>query len=186
MRRFLFVISFLLPVFPQPVGATVIVPLEFRELVAAAPVIVHGRVTDVRAEWMDGRRRVETIVTLHAVEYLKGPATDDLTFKVPGGQIGRYRTIMIGAPEFAQGDEVVLFLNAVGPNAYVYGLNMGVFRVVTDHLSGRRVVIPPAIMARLAGDVEVVIRGERSRQPLAVDAFKETIRQTMAARRGER
>jgi hypothetical protein len=40
--------------------ATVIIPIEFRELVTTAPVIVHGQIVDVRAEWVDGRRSVET------------------------------------------------------------------------------------------------------------------------------
>jgi hypothetical protein len=186
MRRLLFVVPFLVLLHAPPLDATVIVPLEFRELVAAAPVIVHGRVVDVRAGWVEGRRRVETIVTLQAAEYLKGRLGEEITFRVPGGQIGRYRTIMIGAPEFSPGDEVVLFLNAAGPDAYVYGLSLGLFRVVTDETSGRRVVIPPPVMAKLLGDAEVVIRGDRARQPLAVDAFKETVRQTIASQGGAR
>jgi hypothetical protein len=185
MRRWVPLAAFLLCL-SSPLAATVIVPLEFRELVSAAPVIVHGRVVDVRAEWMDGRRRVETFVTLHADDFLKGHLDEDVTFRVPGGQIGRYRTIMIGAPEFTAGDEVVLFLNSSAPNPYVYGLSLGVYRVVTDETSGRRVVIPPPVMAKVLGDAEVVIRGDRARQPLALDAFKETVRQTIAAQGGAR
>ncbi len=46
------------------VHATVIVPIEFRELVTTAPVIVHGQVVDVRSRWVDGRRSLETFVTV--------------------------------------------------------------------------------------------------------------------------
>ena len=169
--------------FTHPLHATVIVPLEFRELVAAAPIIVHGRVVDVRAGWVDGRRRVETVVTLRAEDYLKGRLDDEeLTFKVPGGQIGRYRTVMIGAPDFAAGDEVVLFLNSAGADRYVFGLSLGVFRVVLDEPSGRRLVIPPPVMAKLAGDAEAVVRGDPARRPLPLDAFEQTVRQVIAQR----
>ena len=36
------------------VRATVLVPIEFRELVTIATVIAHGRVTDAHGEWTDG------------------------------------------------------------------------------------------------------------------------------------
>src|SRR5689334_8430801 len=50
------------------VHATVLLPIEFRELVQSAQTIVHGRVVDVRSEWVDGRRAVETFVTIEAAE----------------------------------------------------------------------------------------------------------------------
>jgi hypothetical protein len=36
-------------------------------------------------------------------------------FRVPGGQVGRYRRVLIGAPEFSEGEEVVLFLKGRAP-----------------------------------------------------------------------
>src|SRR4029453_9530015 len=91
------------------VHATVILPIEFRELVTIAPVIVHGHVVDVRTEWVDGRRAIETFVTVQADEYLKGNLGETLTVRVPGGQMGRYRTVFVGAPEFREGEGAVLF-----------------------------------------------------------------------------
>ena len=106
-----------------------IVPIEFRELVTSAPVIVHGRVTDVRSAFVDGRRAVETYVTLEALDYLKGDLGTHVTFRVPGGQVGRYRTIFVGAPQFQEGNEVVLFLKAERASLpSVIGLNQGAFR----------------------------------------------------------
>src|SRR5689334_121197 len=92
--------------------ATVLLPAEFREVVAGSEIIVYGRVTDVRPEWSDDRSRIDTIVSVEAGTYLKGGPGDVVTFRVPGGQIGRYKNVMIGAPEFRQGEEVVLFLSA--------------------------------------------------------------------------
>jgi hypothetical protein len=166
--------------------ATVIVPVEFRELVTIAPVIVHGRVVDVRSDWVDGRRSVETFVTVEAAEYLKGNLGERLTFKVPGGRLGRYRTVFVGAPEFQDGDEVILFLKSSGPSyPYIIGLSQGAFRVVADARSGRRMVTTPIVMAKGAGDPEPVVRGDVTRKPLAIEAFRDAVRLVLAQGAGQ-
>lgn len=159
--------------------ATVLLPAEFREIVAGSQVIVYGRVADVQAEWFDGRRSIDTVVTLDVASYLKGGPGDVVTFRVPGGQIGRYKNFVVGAPEFAQGDEVVLFLRADGPSiARVFGLSQGVFRVRVDAQTGQRTVVAP-LMAQ--GDApERVTRGAVGRRPLRLEAFAETVRAAMA------
>src|SRR5215217_689914 len=87
----------------ENVRATVLLPDEFGEVVSGSQIIVYGRVDDVRPEWSDNRRRIETIVTVGAASYLKGGPGETVTFRVPGGQIGRYKNVMVGAPEFRQG-----------------------------------------------------------------------------------
>jgi hypothetical protein len=184
MRRLALGIAFV--VLPVVLRATVIVPVEFRELVTIAPVIVHGRVVDVRSDWVDGRRSVETFVTVEAAEYLKGNLGERLTFKVPGGQLGRYRTVFVGAPEFQDGDEVILFLKSSGPSyPYIIGLSQGAFRVVADARSGRRMVTTPIVMAKGAGDPEPVVRGDVTRKPLAIEAFRDAVRLVLAQGAGQ-
>jgi len=163
------------------VHATVLLPIEFRELVAIAPVIVHGAVVDVRSEWVDGRRAVETFVTVEAADYMKGNLGERVTFKVPGGQLGRYRTVFVGAPTFQTGDEVVLFLKTSGPSfPFVIGLSQGVFRVVTDEQSGRRLVTPPAVMAATDLDTVKIVRGDPARKAVPIETFRESVRLAMA------
>jgi hypothetical protein len=161
--------------------ATVILPIEFRELVTSAPVIVHGRVVDVKSEWVDGRRAVETFVTVAAADYLKGNLGDTVTFKVPGGQLGRYRTIFVGAPEFREGDEVVLFLQQRGPAyPYIIGLSQGAFRIVADARTGSRMVTTPVVMGTGGDEPQRVVRGDVTRRPMPIDAFREAVRQVLA------
>jgi hypothetical protein len=163
--------------------ATVLLPADFREIVAGSQVIVYGRVADVRAEWAPERRGIDTVVTFEASTYLKGGPADIVTFRVPGGQIGRYKNVLVGAPAFEPGDEAVLFLTASGPSiAHVFGLNQGVYRVRTDPQSGRRVVVIPPLMAK--GDApERVIRGDATRKPLELGAFAEQVRAVMGGAR---
>jgi hypothetical protein len=184
MRRFTTLIALL---FVAPgLRATVLVPAEFREIVAGSQIIVYGRIADVRPEWSDDRRRIDTVVSVNAGSYLKGGPASVVTFRVPGGQIGRYKNVIVGAPEFQPGEEAVLFLRADGPTmAYVFGLNQGVFRVRVDARSGRRLVVPPVLMAR--GDApQRVRRGTTERRPLALDAFAATVRAAMALPGGAR
>jgi hypothetical protein len=133
---------------PQTVRATVLAPTDFPELVRGAGAIVHGRVLDVRAEWVEGGRMMTSTVTLDVIEYLKGDLGPSISFMVPGGELGRYRNIVLGAPVFSPGEEVIVFLNWRGSSRpYVLGLNMGVFRTVRDTATGRRMVRPSAAMA---------------------------------------
>jgi hypothetical protein len=179
--RHLIVVIALLFVAPT-LRATVLVPAEFREIVSGSEIIVYGRVSDVHAEWSDDRRRIDTVVSLEAATYLKGGPGDVVTFRVPGGQIGRYKNVMVGAPEFQPGEEAVLFLSAQGPSvAHIFGLSQGVFRVRVDARTGSRLVLPPVLMA--GGDaVEAVVRGAADRTPLPLDSFAATVRAAMAQR----
>jgi hypothetical protein len=183
MRRLLIsvVVSVFLALAAWPMHATVLVPAEFREIVNGSQVIVHGTVTDVRADWTGDRFRIETIVTLEAASYLKGGPGERVTFRVPGGTIGRYRALMVGAPEFHAGEEVVLFLKADGPAvAHVFGLSQGVFRVRRELRSGGQVVVPPAVMAQ--GDApQRVTRGAPERRPVPLDTFRAQVRAALDA-----
>jgi hypothetical protein len=160
--------------------ATVLLPIEFRELVATSTAIVHAHVTDVRSAYVDGRRSIETFVTVTADEYYKGDLGEQVTFIVPGGEIGRYRTVFVGAPQYRTGDEVVLFLkSASGRIPYVVGLNQGTYRVVAD-ASGRRIVTSPIVMAKGTADAERVVRGDPARRALPIEAFRDAVRQVLA------
>jgi hypothetical protein len=159
----------------SPAGATVYLPVDFQQMVTASQAIIHGRVVDVRSEVTRDRMMVVSYVTLHVDESLKGSIGESVTFRVPGGQVGRYRRIIVGAPRFERGDEVVVFLSARGPSfPYLFGLSQGVYRVARA-ADGRAIVTPPAVMARGAG-AERVVRGDPARRPLPLASFVREVR----------
>jgi hypothetical protein len=165
----------LLLLFPIPAAATVLLPADFTEMVTTSRAIVHGRVVDVRSEVVPDRTSIVTFVTLDVEEHLKGALGDTITFRVPGGQVGRYRRIVIGAPEFREGEDVIVFLSARGPSyPYIYGLSQGVYRVAADG-DGRRRVMPPPSTA-LGDAAGRVVRGDPARRPLAVGDFNRAVR----------
>lgn len=158
----------------SPAAATVLLPADFPTVVTGSEVIVHGRVVEVRSALSGPRRTIESFVTLRVITALKGTAAPDVTFRVPNGQVGRYRRIVVGAPEFEEGDEVVVFLHARAPAVpSLFGLSQGVYRVVRE--ASGPVVTPPPVMARGVG-AERVVRGDPARKPIPVEAFAREVR----------
>src|SRR5262245_53389087 len=152
-------------------GAMVVVPADFKEMVAASQTIVHGRVVDVQSYETAGRRTIESLVTVQVGEAIKGAPGSTAYFKLPGGQVGRYRRIMVGAPKCARGDEVVLFLKGSAPVVPMpFGLTQGIYRVNRD-ATGQATVMP---MIQL--DAGRLVRGNPSTRPLDLSAFTALVR----------
>jgi hypothetical protein len=163
------------------VDATVVVPADLGELSRDARAIVRGRVMALDVRWTEDRRTIETVITLEVESYLKGPLGRTLQFRVPGGELGRFRSITVGAPEFSIDERVVVFLGATGPSIpYVLGLNQGVFRIV--HAADGWVVTPPPALPSAAGSAPIV-RGDPSRRPLPLVDFEQRVRALAAAPR---
>lgn len=171
MRRWLLLSLLLLA---TPATATVLLPADFSTVVTGADLIVAGRVVDVRAQLADGARTIESVVTVAVQESVKGMTGSQVTFRVPNGQLGRYRRVTVGAPEFSEGDRVVVFLRGRGPDLpTLFGLSQGVYRVMGDGATA--IVTPPAVLARGVG-AERVVRGDPARRPLALPMFLAQVR----------
>jgi hypothetical protein len=155
----------------EDVVATVLLPADFATVVTEAGVIVHGTVVDVRSDLTGPRRAIESFVTVAVIESLKGAPGASVTFRVPNGQVGRYRRILVGAPEFAEGDEVVVFLQGRPPAMpTLFGLSQGVYRV-TRNAAARAVVTPAPVIG-----TGRVIRGDPDRGPMPIEAFAREVR----------
>src|SRR5262249_27641537 len=138
--------------------------------------IVRGRVAAIDARYTEDRGTVETIVTLEAENYLKGGLGQLVRFRVPGGELGRYRSIVVGAPEFLVGQRVVVFLGAHGPSVpHLVGFSQGVFRVVRSADDSGWLVTPPAALPAVSSSAAVV-RGDPNRRPLALADFEQRVR----------
>jgi hypothetical protein len=157
----------------QPASAMVLLPADFTTVVNEAGSIVHGRIVDVSSHLTGPQRVIESIVTVHVIESLKGSSSrgGTVSFRVPNGQVGRYRRVIVGAPEFAEGEEVVVFLRLRAPAIpTLYGLSQGVYRVRRDGVT-RAVVMPAPVTAQGTGGAERVVRGDPARVPMPVESF---------------
>jgi hypothetical protein len=148
-------------------SATVFLPADFTTVVEQSQTIAHGRVLSVQSAMTGPSRRIESVVTLSVIDGIKGVGGSTVSFRVPNGRVGRYRWIVVGAPEFAEGDEVVVFLQGRAPAMpSIFGLSQGVYRVTHDG-RGEALVSRPPINASEAR----LVRGDPARTPLALDAF---------------
>ena len=154
-----------------PLGATTLLPADFAQMVSESQLIVHARVVAVEGELIGTRRTIESRVTIQVLSSIKGQAASELVFRVPGGRVGRYRRIFVGAPTFNAGDEVLLFLKGRAPSlAMPYGLSQGVYRV--SRAGGSPVVTPVPPLDGVAG----TLRGDPVRTPLPLDEFTRQVR----------
>jgi hypothetical protein len=166
-----------------PAGATVLVPAELGELAHDAGAILRGRVTATDTRWTADRRAIETVVSIEVEESLKGSLGATVQFVVPGGTLGRYRSVLIGAPRFVIAERVVVFLGWRGPSyPYLLGLGQGVFRIAAEANAAAPLVTPPPAIAPVAGAVRIV-RGDVSRVPVPLAEFEQRVRALAGGRR---
>jgi hypothetical protein len=155
--------------------ASTFLSAEFREVVSEASTIVRGRVTDVRAI-RSPAGAVESVVTIAVEASLKGSPETFVAMRVPGGIIGRYRTVMIGAPVMRVGDRAVFFLKpGPGNSLWPVGLAQGIYRV---SIAGSNIgmVHAPVLPGVTTNAVGAVVRGDARRKPLPVTEFESLVR----------
>jgi hypothetical protein len=160
---------------PVTAGATVFLPADLGELSRDAYAVARGRIVAVETQWATpDRGSVETVVTMAADVWLKRDLGATVRFRVPGGRLGRYRRIVVGAPTFDRGQHVVVFLGAAPPALpYVLGLSQGVFRIVSG--TGGPMVTPPAVLPS-TGAPRRIVRGDVARRPMALAEFEQRVR----------
>jgi len=160
------------------VDAVVVIPITFEQLVDEAAAVVYARVADVRGQWTHDRQSIDSIITLEALQYVKGDLGPTVALRLPGGEAGGRIQVIPGAPTLREGELVVLFLKARGPALLTtLGLGQGIFRVTRDARTGTMLVTPPPLKESQVGRI---IRGAAERRALSVDAFFATVRATEA------
>ena len=104
---------------PFPLSASVVVPATLDELAGEADLILHARIARVETRQAPRTLRVERVVSLEVLRPLKGSPEGIVVIVLPGGTYGRYRTVVPGVPEIAEGEEALFFLRA-GPASGMY------------------------------------------------------------------
>lgn len=118
-------------------NATTFMYKDFDALVADADAVVSGTVANISyARGPD--KNLYSFIALHKVDVVEGSyAARSVTLRMTGGEDGDKRQGIVGAPEFAVGDDVILFVWGNGEyDMPMVGGPQGVFRVkqstVTD------------------------------------------------------
>jgi hypothetical protein len=85
-------------------------PLTIEDLTTRAARICHGRVEAVEVV-REASGNFVTRVEIATESMWKGSPTNRITVTQPGGTLGTRRVVIAGAPTFAPGEEVVMFLS---------------------------------------------------------------------------
>ena len=113
-----------------PLAALVHGPGDVASLTAAADLVVHGQVVRRTSAFGSGGGQIFTTVVVRTLATWKGEPLAELSVLVPGGAVGELSQTSPGAPEFQDGEEVVLFLHFRAANVYsVERLSLGKFAV---------------------------------------------------------
>ena len=115
-------------VLAAPLHASTFLRLDVPALARASESVVHARVVEVTSGWDADHSMIYTHATLQVIRNLKGAMPARVTLRVPGGAVAEQTTVMVGAPAFARGDEVVAFLSrwdegVPGVMGYAQGLS---------------------------------------------------------------
>jgi hypothetical protein len=165
---------------PQPM-ASMASGMSMEQMAQGATVIVIGECTGTQSQWAG--RNLYTLATVLVTESLKGAPPQNVTVAIPGGIDGNRRfpiaMTYAGAPQFALGEEVVIFLDDTQseiPNTYaVMGFSQGKFSV-NQASNGEKVVMrdmTKGTVPRGSG----AIRGNLQSIPLL--EFKEWVRKVL-------
>ena len=125
-------------------AATFIVPSD-RVLVSASKAIVVAVAGESHGRWAPGGW-IETITELRVEEAIKGPVAAGETIRVTelGGVVGEIGYAVAGAPRYAAGERVLLFLETNDRGEWVAkNMAVGKFDRAED-LRGRRLLVRDA------------------------------------------
>jgi hypothetical protein len=113
-----------------PARASQAVAASVEDLARASPLVLRARVARVSARWSEDHRRIFTYVDLEPASAWRGSASGPVTVLVPGGEVGPVGQRVDGAPAFAPGEEVVVFLHRAEAGTHrVTGMAQGKFAV---------------------------------------------------------
>jgi hypothetical protein len=112
-------------------SASTFLAMSLDELVAESDQVVQGEVVQTRSFWDAEQRVILTDATLRVDRHLLGEGPPTVTVRTFGGRVDDYEVLAHGFPAFAEGDEVVLFLQEQGDGtSRVTGYQLGHYEVV--------------------------------------------------------
>ncbi|MGB7060914.1 MAG: hypothetical protein WBF13_01000 [Candidatus Zixiibacteriota bacterium] len=130
-----------------PAGGTTVRSLDVTSLSLAAASVVEGDVVGTRCAWNEEHTQIYTYVTLEVTDVYAGSArVGIMEIRMLGGAVGDTAMIIPGAPGFAKGEHLVLFLHD-DPGLYipVVGLHQGKLSFTVDQKTGLEVVGNPQV-----------------------------------------
>jgi len=153
---------------PPALGAQAIA-LSVEGLARSSDAVVRGQVRKTAATLSPDGRRIFTLVDVDVASTWRGDARRTVQVIVPGGVVGNIGQRVDGAPSFAEGEEVVVFLQRAEASGFrVAGLAQGKFQV-----AGTFATPDVAQLRMVARQVQA---GERPAEAMSVAELERRVR----------
>jgi len=179
----LVLLVFLLGCAQSSFATTAIVPPD-DDMIIGARVIVKGRILSIESRFDEQQGRIFTYIKLKVQEVLKGQITErKIVIKELGGQVGDRLSVVYGNPEFALGEQVLMYLDTWKDGSLrTYQMFLGKFSIVKDEKTGHEFAV------RGTGDEHVVVlptdnakRGGAITDRMEVSAYISMVKNRLAA-----
>jgi hypothetical protein len=138
----LVLLVFLLGCAQSTFATTAIVPPD-DDMIIGARVIVKGRILSIESRFDEQQGRIFTYIKLKVQEVLKGQITErKIVIKELGGQVGDRLSVVYGNPEFALGEQVLMYLDTWKDGSLrTYQMFLGKFSIVKDEKTGHEFAV---------------------------------------------
>jgi hypothetical protein len=112
------------------IRATQVRYMNPEQLGAGSALVVSGKVAEVRSYWNPSRTKILTETRIDVSDSWKGSAGASVNVIQLGGLVGHVRMNVHGALAWKQGEEVLVFLESAGGDAWqVTGFSQGKYRI---------------------------------------------------------
>jgi putative Ig domain-containing protein/BACON domain-containing protein/matrixin/Ig-like domain-containing protein/S-layer family protein len=137
----------------QSISATTAIVPPDDDLIVGARVIVRGKILSIESSFDEQQGRIFTYVKLKVQEVLKGQITErKIVIKELGGRVGDRISVVYGNPEFALGEQVLMYLDTWKDGSLrTYQMFLGKFSIVKDEKTGNEFAV------RRTGDEHVEV-----------------------------
>jgi hypothetical protein len=153
----------------SPALAAEAVALSVEGLTRSSDAVVRGTVREATSALSADGRRVFTFVDVDVEETWRGQDRRTVRVIVPGGEVGEIGQRVDGAPRFAVGEDVVVFLNGAEAGAFrVAGLAQGKFRVAAARATPD--------LSHTVMSASLVAEGERASESMSLAELEQRVR----------
>lgn len=165
-----------------PAAATTQLKVDLTGLAQGADAVVHGVVRRVESRWSGDGMRIVTDVEIQVTESLKGQPGGTVLVTQPGGRVGDVGQVVHGLASFAEGEEVVVFLQKRGARAFrVSAMAQGKYQVQRSADGKTALAVPEPTEALLLDPVTRKPTASAS-QPMTLEQLKAAVRAALDAK----
>ena len=102
--------ALILPLICVAAQATLVPALSLEGLVDQSEIIAHGRVISSWAAWDSGHKYIWTHYRIEVLDPIRSNPGDSVVVSEPGGSLDGVTMRISGAPDYAVGEEAIVFL----------------------------------------------------------------------------